>query len=358
MKTLNQRALYAVLLSLLMTIAAQAHIKWFVEYNISNYPKSIWSVVTESYFIALLILSTVVMAISFIIDDKISPVYKLNKVSNMLSQYGSLFMRIMFALSFLSLGFIYPDRTLTPELISDHGYVQYANIIIAILILFRKTSALGAIGVGVLYFQSIYEYGLFHMIDYVVYLGIVVFFVFDSIVGDKYQAQLIQMLRVLISFSFLWGAVDKFTHPNLYYDLISQTPYIVFGFNQTFFVQTAGFVELCLAYLILSGRTAAKVAGAGLIGIVLVAIIPFGLIDAVGHMVFAMVLIAVTALPNPYECQHKPVIKTVGYLLAIVCVFGLYYGAFYGLGTHLCDAEAHHAHYQCQVRTHHIPVFP
>ncbi len=344
-----------LLLFLSLINFAQAHVKWFVEYNVYDPPPlPILTVISNPYTIILFILSLVILYLALWVDDKISPHKYCTSVIQHTDPHVVYIFRIGLSLSFLSLGYFFPDRILTPDLISDHTYIHYIHFLIALTLLFRKTTLIAILGLLFLYILSVVEYGVFHMIDYVIYLLIIVFLITDTFLSQHHRNLGIQILRIAIAFTFFWGALDKFTHPELYFTLIDEKPYIVFGMNWDFFVKCAGFIELCLSFLIVTGKTSAKIAAIVLMAFVLIAIFPFGLIDAVGHMVFAVVILTVTLAHNPYELSYSPLVKTLTFISVLISVFALHYGAFYLLNSNMCQGGAHHQLQHCIPKSKHL----
>ena len=98
---------------------------------------------------------------------------------------------------------------------------------------------------------------------------------------------------------------------------------------------SAGFVEFCAAYLLITGRFASRAAAVVLLVFFISAIIPFGLIDAVGHSGIIVVLI-VLALGNDNVSVHvvdlqKPRSTALMHTAIFVSVLALLGAAYYGL---------------------------
>ena len=71
---------------------------------------------------------------------------------------------------------------------------------------------------------------------------------------------------------------------------MTQHPGMALGFNPEFYMVAAGYVEFCAAYLLITGLLSARASALLLLVLFLVAIMPFGRVDAVGHLVIIVVL--------------------------------------------------------------------
>ena len=84
---------------------------------------------------------------------------------------------------------------------------------------------------------------------------------------------------------------------------------VMMGLSPDFFTLGAGFVEICLSYLMIFGRLALQVAAAVFLVLVISAVRLVGSMDLVGHIPFmvALFILATTrnqiryASPNPIE---------------------------------------------------------
>ena len=61
---------------------------------------------------------------------------------------------------------------LTPELKTTSPYVPWLQISVAAGLAFRRTLPLSALGIVILYGIAISQYGIFHLMDYPIFLGI------------------------------------------------------------------------------------------------------------------------------------------------------------------------------------------
>ena len=64
---------------------------------------------------------------------------------------------------------------LTPELHTRESWIFTIQFISAFCVAWRRTCVISALGLCILYGYALTQYGLFHMLDYVYFLGIAVF---------------------------------------------------------------------------------------------------------------------------------------------------------------------------------------
>ena len=65
---------------------------------------------------------------------------------------------------------------LTPELNTELPYIKWMQLAIVLALLWWVTTPIAGLGILVLYAISIQHYGLYHLIDYMFFLGLAVFF--------------------------------------------------------------------------------------------------------------------------------------------------------------------------------------
>src|SRR6185369_1317562 len=71
------------------------------------------------------------------------------------------------------------------------------------------------------------------------------------------------------------------------------------GLNPTVIVMGAGFVEFCLAFVLIFGRLASQVAAVTLLSVMISAVPVVGILDLIGHLPILVVLIILAATRNP-----------------------------------------------------------
>ncbi|WP_457617545.1 hypothetical protein [Lutibacter sp.] len=344
MKKITNPTLLFIIIIFLLSYSewSYAHIKWFVEFDISDPPQSILSIVQKYYYIALLILSILGVIIASFIDSywcKKAGTFTL--ISRQFLQYDDIALniaRIGTGIFFISIWLI-GDVILTPELLSMDWYIPYIQLIIAVSLLFRQSLFIAGIGILLLYINGIYYYGLFHMVDYTLFIALAIFLILSSFKKVKFDNYRFPILYLGLIFSFLWSAIEKIAYPQWFYPFLEKYSFLTLGFNTDFFISSAAFIEFTLFFLLLITRNGVVLLAFIINLVVISGNIYFGKMDAIGHFPANFILLIMMIkgpLPiksyflnhscKPYNNAYKNV-KIYLMSLFLLCFF--YYGLHY-----------------------------
>lgn len=258
---------------------------------------------TGSYFATFCLVMVAVMFVTSYVDVMLSHrAVALNGLVQRISVWFEpnvfLFMRIG-VFGFLVSVSIYGNVLLTPELKTTWTWVPWLQIAMAALVIHPRTTWATALGLVALYGCAIYQYGWFHLLDYPIFLGVAFYLFMMSRYREKHAVLALTALRVLTGVTLLWAAMEKFAYPDWSFPLLLQRPNLSMGFEPEFFMVAAGFVEFTAAFLVITVSIAARVSSVLLLFIFTSAIPEFGVVDAVGHAVIIVVLIALIFSHNP-----------------------------------------------------------
>lgn len=327
-----------ILFAALMPADAMAHIKWFVDYDTTATPVSVLEMMQSAEFMGLLILSTLAIFLTSVLDKKLpSPadVPRWQPTLTLLENVAPDVMRYGTSAFFLTLAIGFPNIILTPELVIDNPALRYVHGLIALTAFHRKTSLIAGVGILFLYSYAVQLYGTFHMLDYLVFIGTGVYLIMQTLRPETIRGLSIELVRFTLAYSFLWGAIEKFMQPALFYQLLTEHSYLAMGLDWSLFIRACGFVEFCCAWHIFSGR-AAGYAGIGLMTFfVSIAIIPFGLIDFIGHFLFIIPMAAILFTPRKKPLYATATGNTLGFLSALVLYMAVSYATYYMLHFYL-----------------------
>jgi uncharacterized membrane protein YphA (DoxX/SURF4 family) len=226
---------------------------------------------------------------------------------------------------------------LTPELHTQTTWVCWVQLAVALFALTRRTAVLAGAGIVLLYGYGVAAYGLFHMLDYPIFLGVAAHLIIDSLYGPEKQGPAIAIMRISAGVTLLWASIEKFAFPEWSFVLLAQRPGMAFGLNPEFFMVAAGFVEFCAAYLLIVGTVSARAAALLLLFFFVSAIIPFGVIDAIGHSVIIVVLLLLALSENPSAARFgsrlgfatRATLHAGTFSATLLLFVGLYYGGYY-----------------------------
>ena len=116
----------------------------------------------------------------------------------------------------------------------------------------------------------------------------------------------------------MWASIEKWAYPQWSFPLITDNPAMTFGFDPEFFMQAAGVVEFTLAFALIWTPLVRRVASIILAATFVSAIFQFGKIDAIGHALIIVVLVAIAAdNVSGTEKRWNTLLAPVAYCLAL-----------------------------------------
>lgn len=322
--------------------SAQAHVKWFAEYDLNKPPLPIGEVLNGQF--VQFFLSSVLLIYAFFWFDR----YVLRKrlLQDALSRYtvsepvASLIMRgaaLIFLVAISAYGLSGSAFFLTPELKTEQRWVPWVQLAMALCALQRRTLPLLGVGIAGLYVAAITQYGIFHLLDYLILIGVAFFFLAASMPGPGWLMSRYIVLYATTAITLLWAAVEKWGYPIWTSPLLAREPDLLMGLPPHTYMVLAGFVEFNITFMLLSGASLLSRATAlGLALIFVLAIYKFGAIDAIGHLLIVAILLVLT-LYGPTNGRNFLVLEqkslwteayfmTGLYVLAFVLIFLAYYG--------------------------------
>jgi hypothetical protein len=324
---------------------AWAHVKWFEPYDVSAAPTPLSGVLT-GHFLLVCAGFTLLVVGSFLLDRLVAT--KLPAIAAP-GRHDDLEERVLRAGTgafFMAL-FATSGTILTPELHTTADWPAWLQFGIAISMLSARTCVLGSLGILTLYGYGVALYGVFHLSDYPMFLGLAAYLGLTSLANGRLRSQRILVLYVSICVSLMWGAVEKWAYPQWTLPLLAERPYLTFGLLPADFMVVAGFVEFAFAFYILTGHGLLRLAILGLGTIFAAAILDFGKIDAIGHMPILIAFIAMflhgpTRLhlwlhDNSDSIFHKARTSGTAFATAVLLFFGAYYGLQYAEYGHSAD---------------------
>lgn len=266
---------------------------------------------------------------------------KLDNKLRRLDQLSIVIMRVCTGIFFLSLWaahqFFGQEFFITPELKTQAAWVPWLQLTIAIMALSPRTSWLVGVGIFLLYDAAVLSYGIFHMLDYPIFLGIAYFFLSSPIERGGWRKSGFVVLFATTGLTLLWGGIEKFAYPDWTYAMLEANPDMLLGLSPQTYMVLAGFVEVVVIFILLGAvSVGSRLVAVGLNAIFLLAIYKFGPIDAVGHLMIIAILV-VLFVRGPTDAREILVLReksvwmeayfmTGLYYLALVTAFILYYG--------------------------------
>ena len=326
--------------------AAVAHVKWFCSSADPGAPPLAFRSVMTPVFAFCLIGFGLLLFAGTLADSWVSrrwPKFATNYAET--EALEEKLMRVAVGAFFLCLwdkGAVVPwsqgEAILTPELVSGAPWISAIQFAVAAAVLWRRTCVLAALGIAIIYAAGIADYGLFHLVDYVFFIGIAGYLSLTSFNFPHVTRWRVPLLCVSLSASLMWTAIEKFVYPQWTISVLIAHPAITAGIAPPVVTVIAGFVEFSLAFFISAGGGLLRV-GAGILLVIFAIAIPeFGHLDAVGHFTIIAIL-GVVGLHgvSPLQEMLRPArgaslvmdaATTVAIYLGLMVVF---FAAYYGL---------------------------
>ena len=320
----------------LLPVSAQAHVKWFCAYNVAGSPQGLQNVLCEDFeqlvllAISLLIVGCLVemtpvgSALLKSLDAVTSPIRRHQEL--VVRLVGAGFFASLWTLQFPALWLLKPVL-LTPELTTGHAFVPWLQLAIAIALLSRYTLMAAAGGIVVLFGMSVAEYGVFHLMDYPIFLGLAAYFAYLGLERPIAWLRAPDLLRWSAAITLMWAAIEKWAYPQWSAPLFLTHPQMSMGFDVDFYMRAAGVVEFTLAFALIGSPLMRRIAAAMLLGPFIGAIGEFGKIDAIGHSCIIAVLMVILADDARRTVRRRALVLTpLGYSTALTMFILGYYG--------------------------------
>jgi hypothetical protein len=304
---------------------ACAHVKWFCPFDVAETPKSLDWVLDRS-FIYLVLVAVVVFAVAGLIGNSIlgrAIVWSIDRVTMPLRIHTDVLMRAVYGAFFVSLWTV-GGIILTPELTTPVAAISWLQLAIATCFIWRQTLVIAAAGMVFLYGYALVHYGLFHLMDYPIFLGSATYFALVGLERTRSRLRPLDIVRIAASVTLMWAAVEKLGYPQWTYPLFVTHPEMSMGFDVAFYMKAAGVVEFSLAFALIGTPLMRRTAAIILASMFVAAILEFGKIDAIGHAPIIIVMLAIVADSAP-GARHSALRAPIGYFVALVIVVGAYY---------------------------------
>ena len=328
-------------------LSTEAHVKWFFDYDVTKPPTPIGEVL-DGTFIKLFLFSALACYVFFLIDrfifeDGIFEDFDRNL--KRLDNAAQFIMRTAAGIFFLCLfgwwALGYGESFyLTPELNTASPFVPWVHLAIALFVVFRYTVFAAGLGVFGLYVAAGRDYGLFHVLDYLIFLGIAYFLLVGSSSSKRLLKSGFVVLFACTGLTLIWAAVEKFAYAHWTMSVLETRPHMLMGMSPPVFMKVSGFVEFFVTFILLGAvSVVGRLVALALMSVFVLAVFEFGMVDALGHLMIVAIL-WVLVVRGPTDARYMLVLPdkslfteayfmTGLYFLAFVMIFILYYGIHY-----------------------------
>jgi hypothetical protein len=318
----------ACLLNGAFTSPARAHVKWFCAYDVAGQPEGLENVLCPD-FEFLVGLSVLSLLVGVLLED--TPVgaamlRALDQVTRVIRHNVDTIFRCFVAFFFIAVWGV-GGVLLTPELKTNSNLIGAIQLGIAAGMISRRTMPLSALGIFALYGVAIWNYGLFHLADYPVFLGAASYLVMVGLGrSDLWGARPIDIVRWAAGITLMCASVEKWAYPGWSYPLLIQHPGMSLGFSPEFYMRAAGAVEFALAFALIWTPLVRRVGATMLAAMFISAVFRFGKIDLIGHTLIIVALLAIVADNGGRPARLRDtVVLPLGYVAALVLFLATYY---------------------------------
>ena len=339
-------SLFAAIL-VLFSATVQAHVKWFVEFDVAEPPMPIGEVIDKT-FVYMFIVSVIGCYLFFLADRFVYEggyLAEFDKKLKLFDNLANYIMRGAAGIFFLSL-FLWwalgwgESFFVTPELKTQAAFVPWVHLIMAFCLVSRYTTPLTGIGIFVLWILSSFQYGLFHTLDYMIFLGIAYYLTISGINSKGWLKSAFVVLFACTGLTLIWASVEKFAYADWTDPIFAKSPHVLMGMTPAFFMKLSGFMEFFITFILLGAvSVVGRLVSLGLMLVFVTAVFEFGMLDAVGHLMIIAILF-VLIVRGPTSAREMLVLRdksvfteayfmTGLYYLAFVTIFLLYYGLHY-----------------------------
>ncbi len=294
-----------LLVSMLIPLTAQAHVKWFIDSSVSNAPISLKDALTPT-FLAMTALTFFALAFAVFIEWQLrDQAWYKNIIQWFVARrdYSTLVMRIGLGMTLLLSW--QAETLLVPQLNLTDAWLGWAQFVVVLLLMFPRTTPLAGAGTLLLYAAGVVEFGGFYMLDYFLFVGVGIFLLLANIENLRIKAIRIPALYFAVGFSLFWVALEKIIYPQWGLYILEQNPELTLGFDPAFFLVGAAFVELALGYLLIIGLLERPMA-LTITFVFFLTTLVFGRLEIVGHTIIHASLI-VFLLEGPGQLYPAPV---------------------------------------------------
>jgi hypothetical protein len=321
------------------TNAAEAHVKWFCAYDVAGQPQGLEQVLCLDFEwltgLALLCLMFGCLAEGTPLGGAL--LNALDRVTTRIRTDTELLVRATLGFFLVSL-FVLGGIILTPELKTDVAWIPWFQLALAGCLIWRRTMPITGLGLVFLFSYATAQYGLFHLADYPIFLGIAVYLIVQGLDLKPFDIRPLDLVRWTAAITLMWASIEKWAYPEWSAPLLAAKPQMTMGATPELFMQAAGVIEFTLAFALIWTPLVRRCAAIILAAIFVSAIVEFGKVDAIGHSGIIVVLLAIAADDVRVRVRARQVLLAPAWYGAALAAFlFLYYAGhaalFGGLGT-------------------------
>ena len=281
---------------LILPGAASAHGEWFTAYDVAEQPKGLENLLCPD-FEQLIGLALAVLLIGCVVEG--TPVgtavlRALDRATAGFRANTELLIRLVCGAFFVAL-WTTGGILLTPELKTASPAVPWLQLAIAAGLIWRRTLPFSALGVMALFGLAVRDYGVFHLKDYPIFLGIAAYLALTGLQRTLFGIRPLDIARGAAGVTLMWVSIEKWGYPEWPFPLFINHRAMSMGGSVESFTRAAGVIEFTLAFALVWTPLVRRSAAIILASMFVTAALEFGKLDAIGHSAIIVVLLAIAA---------------------------------------------------------------
>lgn len=308
--------------------ACNAHVKWFAPFDVNSSPAPTSEIQPVPFAIILCAIMAVFQAFVMVeqtrftsqvtraLDWLLAPIYP--RLDDMMRAGAAAFLISLWVLG---------GVLLTPELATDKVWISWLQAALALCLFWHASLLITAIGIVFLWVLAATQYGLFHLFDYPIFLGIAVYFAVCAFPGSAVYERRFDILRWSAAITLMWASIEKFAYADWAFPVLERMPFLTLGLSNSNFMNLAGIAEFALAFALVWTQMVRRLSALFLAIIFAAAIIPFGKIDAIGHLMIILILVVVAADRRHVTIPSTTLTTVPVSVIVFASFFTIYYGA-------------------------------
>jgi hypothetical protein len=309
--------------------SASAHVKWFCGFDVAGQPRGLENVLCPD-FEFLFGLSVLALMTGCLLEGTnlgAAMLRAMDQTTSFVRDNTEMLFCAGCAFFFISIWGV-GGILLTPELKTSSTAVAVIQLGIAAGMLSRRTMPLSAVGIAALFAIAVWEYGIFHLADYPVFLGVAAYLALTGLQRDLFGIRAIDVVRWSAGVTLMWASIEKWAYPEWSFPLLLEHPGMSLGFSAEFFMRAAGAVEFALAFSLMWTPLVRRFGAVLLTAMFVSAVFEFGKIDLIGHTLIVVVLLATIADNGGKTVLVRyPWLSPVAYAAALSGFLAIYYVA-------------------------------
>ena len=320
------------------TGAAEAHVKWFCAYDVAGQPRGLEQVLCPDFEwltgLALVCLMLGCLAEGTPLGGAL--LRALDRVTTRIRTDTELLVRCTLGFFFVSLWSL-GGIILTPELKTDVAWISWLQLALAACLIWRRTMPVTGLGLVFLFAFATAQYGVFHLADYPVFLGVAAYLILRGLDLAPFGIRPLDLVRWAAAVTLMWASIEKWAYPQWTDPLLAAKPEMTLGATPALFMQAAGVIEFTLAFALIWTPLVRRSAAIILAAIFVSAVFEFGKVDAIGHSGIIVVLLGIAADDARVPVRaRQALLAPAWYGAALAAFLALYYvghaALFGGLG--------------------------